>query len=106
MIRDLGYYRTFDLLKASEMIRSLGSERGQFEVFSDAIQSLVIVAVEHEIESRKILDVLGEPDRMFKNSAGEVWEYDWTDNYGPSKYKSSTPFQICSGVCRGLATDA
>ena len=42
MIKDMNYYRTFDLRSASREIEQLGQDRGNHEVFGDAIQSLVI----------------------------------------------------------------
>lgn len=105
MIKDMDYYRSFDLLSASEEIRQLRSERGNHEVFGDAIQSLLIAAGEREVSSDEIEQVLGKPDRVVGNDAGEVWEYDWCDKYGPASYTSSTPFQITRGVCAGLAPD-
>ncbi len=105
MIKDIDYYRSFDLLSASEEIRELGNDRGNSEVFGDAIQSLLIAADEREVGSSEIEQVLGKPDRIVDNDSGEIWEYDWSDTYGPIKYTSSTPFQIMNGVCTGLAPD-
>lgn len=105
MIKDMDYYRSFDLLSASEEIRELGDDRGNHEVFGDAIQSLLIAASEREVCSAEIEQVLGKPDRVVSNDAGEVWEYDWSDTYGPTNYTSSTPIQITNGVCAGLAPD-
>lgn len=99
----MDYYRSFDLSSASKIIQQLGSERGDHEVFGDAIQSLLIAAGEREVGSAEIEQVLGKPDRVKDNHAGEVWEYDWSDTYGPLRYTSSTPFQITEGVCQGLA---
>ena len=105
MIKDMDYYRSFDLLSSSAEIRKLGKDRGNHEVFGDAIQSLLIVAGEREVTSSEIEQILGKPDRVADNDAGEVWEYDWSDTYGPVNYTSSTPFQITNGVCTGLAPD-
>lgn len=105
MIKDMDYYRSFDLLSASRRIRQLGSDRGNHEVFGDAIQSLLIAAGEREVGSSEIEQILGKPDRVKGNDAGEVWEYDWSDTYGAVNYTSSTPFQITNGACKGLAPD-
>ncbi len=105
MIKNIHYYRSFDLLSASEEIRQLGSDRGASEVFADAIYSLVIAAEERGVGSSEIEQVLGTPDRIVDNESGEVWEYHWSDMYGPIKYTSLTPFQITNGVCTGLAPD-
>ncbi|ADG69075.1 hypothetical protein Plim_3262 [Planctopirus limnophila DSM 3776] len=105
MVKDIHYYRSFDLLSASEKIRELGNDRGSSEVFADAIHSLLIAAEERSVGSSEIEQVLGKPDRIVDNEGGEVWEYDWSDMYGPIKYTSLTPFQITNGVCTGLAPD-
>ena len=101
----MDYYRSFDLESARRSIEQLGSERGGHEVFGDAIQSLLIAASQREIESDEIESVLGKPDRIKINQVGEVWEYDWSDTYGPTHYTSSTPFQISNGTCTGLADE-
>lgn len=105
MIKDMDYYRSLDLLSAGAEIRKLGDDRGSHEVFGDAIQSLLIAACEREVASSEVEQILGKPDRVVDNDTGEVWEYDWSDTYGPVSYTSSTPFQIASGVCTGLAPD-
>lgn len=105
MIKDMDYYRSFDLLSAGKKIRELGSDRGNHEIFGDAIQSLLIIADEREVSSTEIEEVLGKPDRIKDNDGGEIWEYEWSDTYGQAKYSSSTPFQITNGVCAGLAPD-
>lgn len=105
MVKNMKYYRSFDLLSAGAEIRKLGSDRGNHEVFGDAINSLCIAANERKVSSREIEEVLGKPDRVVSNKAGEVWEYDWSDMYGPTRYTSSTPFQFVDGVCVGLAPE-
>ena len=105
IIKDMDYYRSFDLLAAGKEIRALASDRGNHEIFGDAIQSLLIAAGEREVGSAEIEEVLGKPDRVKDNDGGEIWEYDWSDTYGPANYSSSTPFQITNGVCTGLAPD-
>ena len=103
MIKDTEYYRSFDLLRASKEIEQLGDNRGRnHEVFADAIWSLLTATEEREVASSEIEQILGKPDRVKPNDLGEVWEYDWSDTYGPIEYTSSTPFQICNGVCVGL----
>ncbi|QDU42265.1 hypothetical protein Mal52_07210 [Symmachiella dynata] len=105
MIKDMDYYRSFDLESASQKIEQLGSDRGNHDVFGDAIQSLLIAAKERYVENTEIRHVLGKPDRIKKNHRGEVWEYDWSDTYGPIHYTSTTPFQIMNGACAGLADE-
>jgi hypothetical protein len=104
-VKDLHYYRAFDLVGASKEIQQLGSDRGSHEIFGDAIQSLLIIATEREVPSCEIEQVLGKPDRIKSKEKGEVWEYDWADVYGSANYTSSTPFQVLNGVCVGLAAE-
>jgi len=106
MVKDMAYYRSFDLESAGQRIQQFGSERGRHEVFGDAIQSLLIAANDRELRSTEIEIILGQPDRVKTNQIGEVWEYDWSDTYGPTHYSSFTPFQITNGACVGLADEA
>lgn len=103
MIKDMDYYRSLDLDKARKEIESLGSDRGNAEVFVDAIQSLVVAADERTVSIEEVEQVLGTPDRKIMNQIGLVLEYDWLDSYGPVHYSSSTPFQFAGEVCKGLA---
>jgi hypothetical protein len=105
MIKDMHFYRAFDLADASRRIRQLGDDRGNHEVFGDAIHSLFILAKERVLLGEELKQVLGKPNRVIQNDAGEVWEYDWSGFHGPDNYRSSTPFQVISDVCTGLAAD-
>jgi hypothetical protein len=102
MIKDDDYYRSLDLHQASEEIRRLGDDRGNHEVFGEAINSLLVAAKERAVTDEEVLGVLGPPDRVRSNELGEVWNYDWSDMYGPIRYTSSTPFQFVNGQCRGI----
>ncbi len=104
-IKDMQYYRDFDLSSAAMAIHKLADKRGTSPVFGDAIQSLWVLSEESEVTAEKLCDVLGKPDRVRATEAGNVWEYDWIDQYGQITYASSTPFLIVNGVVQGLADE-
>lgn len=105
MIKDKKYYQAIDLAKASVEIAELGDTRGTHEVFLDAVGALVVLCRSREFSVGEIEQILGKPDRVKVNDAGEVLEYDWSDTYGEVTYTSTTPFQIANGICTGLAPD-
>ncbi len=105
MAKDRAYYESVDLGQLASIAARNKVDRKRDKTWGEICK---VLAIRSDILGRRIpqedlLTLLGEPDRTKCTDAGEVWEYDWFGQHGPTEYRSTTPFLIVNGVLVGLA---
>lgn len=101
-IKDMQYYRDFDLNSAASQIEAMGDSRGKSEIFADAITSITVRCMTDKLPESQIRRVLGQPNKIRQVGSKTIWDYEWEDVYADVPYESSTPLVIVDGYCVGV----
>lgn len=105
MIKTIDYYLSVDLVESALAISSHSGWRGDCNAFKDAIPSLLYQSEVREVSTQEILQTLGDPDRTRDVGKRQVFEYDWADWHGPTRYTSTTHFMTSENKLIGLDKD-